>query len=308
MQVVVLLSGAAACEPNLADRFDVRWSSIRYDKSVTVCNQARLRMGAQSGNSKDLTLSCLIGIREPDRIVGTSREATITRITDGDGRDIDMRLFPARPARLYEGLRYGLRHLPRPRWVRTLRSILRLPAKWYTGRFVSELRPSEMEIRLNPVLLEQADGRIGLLEGYFYALVAESLDYMEVPFKPNDRWVPVTPELEIRVRRAQCTQSKYEYDIETRAPGRRDRRPWPLRVGYPVPSRLVVARQFIRADGEPALSGGWSGGLPARVGGNASGPSHNARIKAIRFVVAVNASHCKIPFELRDIPLPDPNE
>jgi hypothetical protein len=314
MQVVVLLTGSSALraeaesEPNLADRFLVRWASIqyKYNKSVTLHNGALLRVGTQSGSSKDLTLSCLVGIREPDRIVGTSREASITRITDGDGREMDMRLFPARPAQYYEGLRYGLRPLPPPRWKKALRSLLRLPPENDEGRFVAKLQPSEMEIRLNPVLLEQADPEIDVLEGYFYALVAESLDYVEVPFEANDRWVRVTPELEIRVRKAQCTQTKYEYDIETRAPGASDRRP--LRVGYPVPSRAVVALQFIRDDGELTLSGGWSGGLPARVGGKASGPSYNARIKTIRLVVAVNASHRKIPFGLKHIPLPDPNE
>jgi hypothetical protein len=310
--LLVLIAGSSAVraeaetEPNLADRFDVRWASIRYDKSITVCSQAGLRAGTESGSSEDVTLSCLIGILEPDRMVATSREASISRVTDGQGREIDEGLFPARPARYYERLRYGVRHLPRPRWMQAVRSILRLPAERYTGRFVSELRPSEMEIKLSPALLEQADGRIGRLEGYFYALVAESLEYVDVPFEPNDRWVRVTPELEIRVRKAHCTQSEYEYEIETRAPGRRDKRP--LRVGYPVPGRFVVARQFICHDGRPIHPHGSPGGLPAAVSGKGREPSHNARIKAIRFVVAVNPSHCKVPFTLRNLPMLDPNE
>jgi hypothetical protein len=171
-------------------------------------------------------------------------------------------------------------------------------------QLVTELQPSTLAMDLDPVLLTQSDGEITRLEGYFYALVAESIETIEVPFEPNDCWVRLTPELEIRVREAQCAESRYEYHIETRN-GDVGGRPF-LRVGEPMSSRLVCDRQFIDADGKPAGHFGPMGRLPGHIGGRGSGSGRNVQIETIRFVIAVRPTHRKVPFELEHVPLPDP--
>jgi len=46
--------------------------------------------------------------------------------------------------------------------------------------------------------------------------------------------------------------------------------------------------------------------VQASVGGIGSGSGNVGQIKAIRFVIAVNARECKIPFEFTHVTLPKP--
>ena len=82
-----------------------------------------------------------------------------------------------------------------------------------------------------------------------------------------------------------------------------------MKLGDPLPSRLVVARQVIGPDGKPQDrflgSGPW---LPIHVEGGMAGSGSDCQIKALRFVIAVNPAHCRIPFEFPRVPLPDPNQ
>lgn len=75
--------------------------------------------------------------------------------------------------------------------------------------------------------------------------------------------------------------------------------------GHELPSRLALHQLFLSKDDKPASDGLRSVQLPPRIGGNRSGGcSDTGRIEKIRFVIAVNPSHHKIPFELADIHLP----
>jgi len=313
VQVMLFSAGVAASraesktEPKLADCFNVRWSSIQFNRSVVLRNPAQTPGGSQPTSSESLTLSCEVEVRDPNRVLGISREATIRGMTGGAGREINAESPPSRRPQYYEGLRYRPRMLPPsqpPRWKRVMRSLLRMAPKRTSPQLVTELQPSTLVMEFDPVLLAQGDGEITHIEGYFHALVAESLEYIEVPFEPNDCWVRLTPELEIRVREAQCGQSRYEYHIETRN-GDVGGRPF-LRVGEPMPGRLVFCRQLMDADGKRAGHFGPMGRLPGHIGGRGSGSGPNVQIEAIRFVIAVRPTHRKVPFALEHIPLPDP--
>ncbi len=135
------------------------------------------------------------------------------RLTNDKGDEIAISATPPRIGRHYEGLNYRTRFKPPakpPRWKRLLRSFLRLPQNTnLRPQLVSELEPSRFHIQMPAELTESGSHKIQRLEGYFHALMAESYAYVDVPFEPNDHWIPLTTGQEILVREAQCDGSSY---------------------------------------------------------------------------------------------------
>lgn len=293
-------------EPKVEDNFKVSWSSITYTKRVSLGNPAVGR-GLGQDSSEGLSLSCEVEILDPNLVLGTCATPVVEQIKDGNDADLGIIDQPSPGSGLnYEAPRFRQRFVAPtqpPRWKTVIRSALRLPpAQSSRPQFVEEIQPSRMDIHLDVGLSKQAGGRIGRIKGYFYALVAESLEYVDVPFKPSDDWVRLTPDMEIRLKEAQCTDSSFRFNIEVE-PKERYR---PLSVQDYLPSRIVVARKFIGEDGKPTRHFSGFPNLPAHVGGSGSGGGSDSRIKSIRFVIAVNPTHREIPFVLEDIPLPKP--
>jgi hypothetical protein len=310
---------AAQTEPALdtkaARHFKVQWSSVQYDKSVVVENPALSQTRARA--SESVTLSCQVEIHDPDLVLGVGREGIITQMADGAGRQVTVPPPIAQPHQMYEGLRYRPRFRPpkMSRWQTIMGYVTRhVPIGSVATRarptpgppqFVTELEPSRIIMRLDKDLLGQQRRELGSVKGYFHALVAESIENIDVPFEPNDTWVRLTPDVEIQVKEAVCTAGSYRYWIDTGPQGGRGMRP--LQVGQPLPGRMVVEQQFLGADGKSNLHPR-PGFLPAPIGGHGSGSGGNSQIKTIRFVIAVNPLECKIPFDLSHVPLPNPEQ
>ncbi|MHC4167062.1 MAG: hypothetical protein ACYSWQ_08895 [Planctomycetota bacterium] len=148
--------------------------------------------------------------------------------------------------------------------------------------------------------------RSGRVKGYFYALVAESFEYVDVPFKSSDKWIRITPDVEVQIREAWCKDSSYRLSTKGRPEGGGSMRP--LSAESYMPARLLVGRQLVGPDDKQVRRRSRMGMLmPYRVGGNSSGSGTNmGQIKKIRYVIAVNPTHYEIPFVLENIPLPKP--
>ena len=310
--VIVLFGGLAVAwagsglDTKAADYFTVKWSEIAYTKTDAIQNAS----AAKQGTSENLSLSCAITIRDPNLVLGTLQQGVVTQLTGRQGQDISVGPPSQQSWPPYERPRYGQRYAQppkEPRWRTALRSALRLSSSQSPApKLVRELQPSQISLQLDTRALDQAGGQLHQVKGYFHALVAESLENVDVPFEPNDRWVRLTPNLEVRLSQASCTASSFQYRTEARPQNEYSR---PLRLSDPLPSRLVVARQVLGPDGKPR--DGFSGQppwLPVQVGGGMSGAGNDCQIKAIRFVIAVNPAHCRIPFEFQHVPLPDPNQ
>ncbi len=289
-----------------ADYFTVKWSRIDYTKADMIQNAP----AAEQETSERLLLSCAITIRDPNLVLGTLQQGVVTHVTGRQGQDISVGPPPQQPVFPYERPRYQQRYTPppqEPRWRTALRSVLRLaPPRIPAPRLVWELQPGQMNLQLDAKALDQAGGQLQQVKGYFHALVAESLENVDVPFERNDRWVRLTPNLEVRLSQASCTTSSYQYRVESYP--QNEPSP-PLRLSDPLPERLVVARQLIGQDGKPRDDHfGQPPWLPMHVGGTMSGGWTDYQIKALRFVIAVKPAHCRIPFEFQRVPLPDPNQ
>ncbi len=301
-----LLAAEAEFDPNAeaAKHFKVQWSSVRYDRSVVVENPAISTTSPSS--SETVTLSCQAEIRDPNLVLGVSREGGITQITDSKGRSVAVSAPAARSRQMYEGLHYTQRFRqppPAPRWQTIVGYIMRRPSPAPgPPQLVMELEPCRITMLLDKELLRPNERKLESVEGYFHALVAKSVENIDVPFEPNDRWVRLTPDVEVQVREAVSSADSYRFWIETRPEGGAGMHP--PTVGGPLPGRMVVARQFLGEDGKPSQHGS-PPFLPAPIGGRGSGGGANCRIKTIRFAVALAPTERKIPFKLSDVPLPD---
>jgi hypothetical protein len=312
VEAVVLFGSLSAAwagsglDAKAADYFTVKWSQIAYTKTDTIQNASAVTQGT----SGSLVLSCAITIRDPNLVLGTLQQGVVTQLTGRQGQGISVGPPLQQPWLPYERPQYRQRFAQPPKephWRVLLRSVLRLSSNQSVRpKLVWELQPSQMNLQLDANALDQAGGELRQVKGHFYALVAESLENVDVPFEPNDRWVRLTPTLEIQLSQASCTGSSFLWRIETRPAEY-----LPLKWGDPLPDRLVVARQIIGSDGKPQDRFlGSSPWLPLYVGGGGgmSGGGTDCQIKAFRFVIAVNPAHCRIPFEFQRVPLPDPNQ
>jgi len=161
-----------------------------------------------------------------------------------------------------------------------------------------------MYIRLNVGLSGVADRKIGRVKGHFRALVAESLEYVEVPFKPSDDWVRLTPDLEIQLHDTKCTEKRFDFRIRRRPQDAASIRT--ISIHDYFPNRVVVARELIAEDGKRIQHPHGIQRLPADILQGSHARGDDCLIKSIRFVIAVNPTHHKIPFVLENIPSPKP--
>lgn len=322
----------AGIDKKVTRMFEINWESMQYDRSVTINNPEVASNQQPSRAKENLTLRCKVEIKDPNQVLGISRKGFLTEMTDSKGRNIEinqqepesrsppmpaMRNMPINiPSRrsmemAYEGLRYhpNFTQPPKvPRWKALLIKYLKIPQKPFRPVLVNQLDPPRLQFELDLGVFESSGGEIRNLKGYYYVLMAESLEYVEVPFEPNDQWVTLTDEVSIQIREARNTISgsgtRYNFEIEESQSSRRGI--GRLAAGDYLPEKMITGRQLIKTDGEPFDPSMGFGFLPAHVGGSGSGSGSGGPIEKIRFVIAVNPQHYKIPFELKYIPVPNP--
>ncbi len=315
-QIIVLLAGSLPAwseskpEPKIEDNFEVKWTSVTYHKIVSVPNPVGPSDAQGPQRSENLSLNCEVVIVDPNLVLGTCWEVKVEDITDGQGERIQTAFISSRRGYTQYGpMSYRRRYVtpPKPsRWKTAVRSALGLsPKESPRSQLVTELLPCRMQIELDVGLTEGTDREIGTLKGHFYVLMAESFEYVELPFEPNDKWVRLTPDLEVRIRDAWYRDSSYHLSAEARPGGGSST----LHL-YPesfLPERIVVDRQLIDQDGKRIGEYAGSIRLPFDVRENRSGSGgFKGTIKKVRYKIAVNPMHQKIPFVLENIPLPKP--
>jgi len=290
------------------DKFKVKWTRISYSKTVSLNNKED-SADQQQDVSEGMSLSCEVNILDSNHVLGISQSAVIVEMTDDKGGNIniDSKKFDSFQMR-YEAPRYDRQFVPptRPaKWKTVVRSALRLPPeKISKPQLVERVRPTRMQLDLNVGLGKKSTGKISHVKGYFYALIAESYEYVDVPFKTSDKWVRLTPDVEVQIVDAWFKDSSYRLSTK----GRPDRMPSTNRLSFEssLPKQLVMNRQLVGPD-DKLIRYHRSPFLPYRIGGSSSGGSTNmGQITKIRYVIAVNPTHYKIPFVLEDIPLPKP--
>ena len=305
-------------EKKVEDNFKVNWTRISYTKTVSVSNpdapEDQYRQVPQNQGqevSERLSLSCQVEMLDPNFVLGISRAPTIEEMTDEKGGDIAIDAGSRSSFSMrYEPPRYRRRFVAptKPaKWKTAVRSALKLPpSEGSQPRWVEEIEPSRMQIDIGVGTGEQAGEKIGRVKGFFYALVAESFEYVDIPFKKSDEWVRLTPDAEVQIAEASCDESRYRLQTKGRTEGRGIR--GMISAEDYMPARVVTARQLIGPDDKPIRRNTGSRMLPFLQisGSSSSSGSVEGEIKNIRYVIAVNPTHREIPFVLENIPLPKP--
>jgi len=292
----------------ITDCFEVDWKSITYRKILynpVISGKKRDRRGSET-----LSVNIEARILDPKMIIGTCDKPVIQQITDGNGRDTDISMAQSRSNRMhYSTLQYQPGLIPTLpsqliQWEGKARQALRLPLqRRHFPKRTLVLQPIHMGIQLDPGLLRQDTVEISSIKGCFHALTAESSKHIEVPFKPDNKWVRLTSDVEIQVRKAWHTGTVAHFDIRQRE--RTGASSHDLYVGDSLPDGIVVERQFIGKSSQPIPPIKFGRSLPGSIGGSGR---HNSgqRIEKIDYLIAVGLNHNRICFELKHIPLPKP--
>ncbi|UCE48780.1 MAG: hypothetical protein JSW47_01265 [Phycisphaerales bacterium] len=296
-------------DTKVEDNFKVSWSSISYAETASL-RITRVSDDQEQEVSERLRLSCEVEILDPNFVLGINRAPVIEEAMDGKGANIEIdRRPPGSVEMRYQAPRYRRRFvLPKKpaKWKTIIRSVLRLPPKRRSGpRWVKELEACRMQIDLAVGAGEQSSEKIRRVKGHFHVLVAESFEYVDVPFKKSDKWVRLTPDVEVQVRDAFCDGTSYRLSTKARPEARGFREP--LFAGSYLPDRLLVGRRLVGRDGKVVREHARMYLLAYTPSGTSSGnDSEMVRIRKIRYVIAVNPAHYEIPFVLENIPLPKP--
>jgi hypothetical protein len=251
----------------IAENLNINWRSIKYEKTL---HNPPISYSNQGGViAERLDLSFDVEMTDPGLILCMYEDGVIEQITDSSGTNFEIVPSSSQPRFIY---------MPIQRFMRP-------------GRRPGEPKSRTLHVGLDAGLHERASGEIRI-KGYLYAITAESFEYVELPFEPNDNWVRLTSDVEIRVRQAQNEASRYLYEIERRP--KRVTDPANMRIGDYLPSGFVVDRQIIVKTGAGVRD------APGRIGGKSYG---RGRAEKIRFTIAANPAHKKIPFEFEQVPL-----
>ena len=306
--IIAVIAVIAICIAFLAVRPESRAKTKVEDNFKVSCSS--ISYTATASLRKRLSLSCQVEILDPNFVLGISRAPVIEEVTDDKGGNLEIDSKSPNSDRMHyraPSTRPQVVAGPKPaRWKTIVRSALKMPPNRSRGsRLVHEVRPTRIQIDLSLGPGEQSGQEIGRVKGYFHALVADSFEYVDVPFKTSDKWVRLTPDLEIQVSKAFSEGSRYRLITRTRP--EEGGFIWWLSADTTLPGRLPVGRELIGRDNLPL--GSWNGmpRLPFNVGGSSEDTlGSKDRITKIRYVIAVNPKHYKIPFVLENIPLPRP--
>ncbi len=282
---------------NAGDLMRVRWKSILMKK--TLYNPAVSTKERSSNESETMTVTCDIEMPEYQLVLGVCSEPIITQVSDS--RDNVLDVNQEKNARQYK---YSFN--PVAIMERIKGGDTRMPEGW-----PKHPKHGEQKLDISSMLHEPIEGGIGRIKGYFNILVADSIEYIELPYEPGYEWIELTPDLQIKVAEAQNISGMYHYNIDVITNTQKHYKMIGVpeaSVGDTLPSRFVFSIGTVEPPKPFAMySGGFNaGGTQWRVKdgkGVMSGQGYGV-VDKFRIAIANNPSHHEIPFEIERIPLP----
>ena len=77
-----MASADADIDKKVTDLFEINWESMNYDKSVTRYNPKVSSNRQAARADENLKLRCEIEIKDPNLVLGTSRQGVLTEMKD----------------------------------------------------------------------------------------------------------------------------------------------------------------------------------------------------------------------------------
>ncbi|MHC4518575.1 MAG: hypothetical protein ACYTAS_08310 [Planctomycetota bacterium] len=313
---VALLIGGAICTPgvtgesagdpneagwDVTDRFAFVWDSVEV--SSQVFNPSYTGRRDLYECDRTLAVAGKIHILDANDLVGMQvSDPNVLEVVDGDGNNVRWAPLPVRPIRQYQALKY---EWPIPR------------NPFATPEPV--LQPYDVSVSFCVDLSQELGPSLSLFQWCAYAVYAEDVIEVDVPFEASDDWIEAAPGLQIRVTKATVECCDYTYWTEVRHGGGTvqafDAR---LSPAEPIADYLVMRTLPLDAQGQPVSAAEDDRVSPAiwseRVDSTSWGTAKcggwllvlitQAEIKSIRHVIVVHPAEVKVPFTLTDLPLP----
>jgi len=317
MDVVVLLMGCVLAVPAVAKqnaqdpneigcdttgRFAFVWDSVEL--STHLFSPSYRAQTDLSECGCDFAVTGRIHVLDANDLVGMQvSDPDILQVTDGDGNDVAWTPLLLRPVRQYQGLKYES-PIPQDPFA-TLKPVLQP----YDVTISFCIDPSQTPI-----------SALSSLQWCAYAVYAEDVIEVDVPFETTNDWLEVAPGVQIQVTKATVECCDYTYWTEVRhADGIVRAFDAQLSLGEPTADYLVVRTLLLDVEGNPVGATEddrvspsiWSERIEstswntAKCGGWLLAFATQAEVARIRHVIVSHPYEVKVPFVVRDLPFPN---
>ena len=269
------------------------WTSVSLTSQIDKSSDSPGPQTLES--SRSLTISGEVNIIDSNGLIGLTSSVASAFVTDENGREIP-NSSGSFPVRFYQ----------------PPHSMPAMPG------LAGGLQPYHFSVSMPMDPNVAYPQRVSRMEWSMYALVAETYEVVDVPFKVTQDWIQVVPGLEILVEQATAEGNKYQYNVRARFNVKQV--DWLLggsvfmREGDELADRLMLEIQILNAQGKPVRSGSGAFGSSSSGSGSGNqmtytmtgqGTCENCGAAAtFRYRLAVNPYEQEVRFVLENIPVP----
>ncbi len=287
-------------DPNadLEERFRFTWDSVELSTKIENPGTSEDAKAMVPTRTFDIPVTLDI-LDANDLIAMYVDEPQILYVADGTGAPVKWTAQQTQSARAYQRVKWGY--------------------VWEATRPVKKLQPSALNVHVELASNQPVPSSLSTIHGYVYAIYADEVIEVDVPFAqtvftytgrpptpdPNEGWIDVAHDLMIRVLTVATMGTCVWYETEVKATSGTVRG---LTVAplYGIGDFAVIGMQLLDSDREHCMSHFLSQEIlgPTTETAACSGETDFPEPGIIRHVIAVSPVEVKIPFELRNIPVP----
>ncbi len=279
----------------LAEQLEFDWQSINIQAS------RGLKAPAASA-SRSLSIYGQVKIVKELDILAIAQQTDLTEATDDNGNDLvtgeaKPGAQPALMPRVVRALAGGAVR-PAPVQQRYYQFPHRNPPQppWF-----GSLNPMGINVNLNlnqaavPSKLAKVKGTIAILVGKVQAPV-------DIALAASDEWTELTPDLSLRLTKAEIDGSSIQYQLESRGDDAiKNFHGW-VGQNQPLPKTMITKVAFIDEFNQEHEIHTGSAFNPNTSG--SAGFGNTGRLRTMRFVAAKDVHEVAMPFEIKDIDVP----
>ncbi|MDY0357765.1 MAG: hypothetical protein RBR19_17925 [Sedimentisphaerales bacterium] len=288
---------------DVSERFAFVWDSVEVSAQLFSPTYAGHRDLDEC--QRKCTVIGKIHVLDANDLVGMQVvDPDVLHVVDDVGKELAWSPLLLRPLRQYQKLDYS--------WAVTRDSPL-------GARVEPVLQPYHVSVAFCIDRDQKLPSSLSLFEWCAFAVYAEAIIEVDVPFEASDDWLEAAPGLQIRVTKAMVECCDYTYWTEVKHPGgivrAFDDRTHPTE---PIADYLVMRTLLLDAEGKPVEATEddrvspaiWSEHVystpldTAKCGGWLLTFVTQAEIASIRHVIVVHPYEVRVPFAVHDLPLP----
>jgi hypothetical protein len=274
----------------LAERLEFEWTQISAQASRAI---------KQQGTSRSVNISGQVKIVKELDILALGQQTELTEAIDDMGKD-----WAPPEANEPQGLLQRVAQanpfarraaVPQQRYYQFPH---RMPAQapWFGA-----LNPTGINVNIN---LNQGEvpNRLAKVKGTLVVLVGKSMPPVDIAAAASDEWTELSPDLSIRLTKAEMQNSSIQYQLESRGDEAvKNFHGW-VGPNQALPKTLISKAAFVdEFNQEHEISSGMA--FSPNTSGSA-GFGNTGRLVTMRFIVATDVHEVAVPFEIKDLEVP----